>query len=180
MGGGERDEERPNYRTLAELATRDWCPWKAGTLERYARDPQRRFPAPQVPYNRGRNEAARWSEVEVQDWVEKASAREHQDGYLPLIYFIVIGGRAALRYGVVCKIGKAVNLQQRVDSYGAMVEMSDVVDTIPCASETEMDDLEDELHAKYEAEGLRLGKSERFKVEGSLAAALGVGREVAV
>jgi hypothetical protein len=114
----------------------------------------------------------------MEEWCEARKSRESQKGYQPLVYFIISGGRAELRWGAIVKIGKTINLDRRLDELAAHPE--DVVDTIPCDSEDEMDALETKLHKDYEVEfvdgeSLRVYPNrELFRVKGSLAEALGV------
>jgi hypothetical protein len=167
------------YSTLGEIAERPWCQYTADTLGRYSRAPLKerlRFPDPVIP-RQGRA-PARWSEREMEEWCEARKSRESQKGYQPLVYFIISGGRAELRWGAIVKIGKTINLDRRLDELAAHPE--DVVDTIPCDSEDEMDALETKLHKDYEVEfvdgeSLRVYPNrELFRVKGSLAEALGV------
>jgi hypothetical protein len=109
-------------------------------------------------------------------WEDRPRAPKNRKHYLPLVYFICDGGPKALRWGVVIKVGKSTNLKSRLRTFQAHPD--EVLRTIRCESKQEMDELEERLHDRYEAEGLRVfGDREKFRVEGSLAELLGVVRE---
>jgi hypothetical protein len=99
-------DEEPNYRTLRELESRPWCPWKPGTLSRYARDPHLEFPEPQIEVVKGI--AGRYSERAVREWVEDRLLGGGNKDYG--VYFV----RWALSDGTSgVKIGMTGNLKGR-------------------------------------------------------------------
>jgi hypothetical protein len=155
-------DEEPNYRTLRELESRPWCPWRSGTLARYARDPLMEFPDPQIEVVKG--VAGRYSERAVREWTEDRLLGGGNKDYG--VYFVV-WALADGRPGV--KIGMTGNLKGRFRKWNLGTRewpSPFLLHWIPCDDKYAAKDEEDAQHDKWHDYHDHL---ELFRREGELA-----------
>jgi hypothetical protein len=181
-----RTDERDDIElaTLRGMVESGRLPTTLSALQRAAGRARRQgtFPAPVVPGN-GPDGPQYWTEAVVRWWEQRPRAPKQRAAYQPLVYFLVAGGEP--RYGDVVKIGRTDNLPNRLDQLAA--HPNDEVHRIEVPTTQASKQLEAEHHRRWEGEVGDDGRSlriypdrELFRIEGALAAYLGVRREVAV
>lgn len=153
--------------TLREATESGLIPITLNALRRASE--QNGFPVPVItaPGPGGANRYL--SEALVRWWENRPRSPARRQGYQPLVYFIVRGGRP--RVGDAVKIGRTDNLTQRLDSFAD--HPNDVIRTVEVGSTAESQQLEREFHKRWA--DLRIYEDrEHFRIEGDLAEYLGV------